>query len=330
MSGNGQLAPSELALIPGGTNVTTNGTQYLSVSALPYFLAAAAEFRERTGLKVHVAEGYRTLATQTAYFLDRYFPATTGVLWRGQRWLKKVGKATAAVPGTSIHGNGDAVDVWSGIDASFTATNHRVWVEVAAKYGWKNTGTAFGEPWHQEWSWARVTRPVADLADVTHPGSTGAPISNELEDDMFSDEDSKRLEFVFNVLTSDTINGTKGGIRGVVVDARDTAKQVQAVLTKDEDGGIRQSVKQSIAAGQSATKAGEAAQASADNLGRILAVDTNTVGTVRVPGGLRGLLQSVGLTLQKTAGATPAQSGPTLSTATDAELAAELLKRMKG
>jgi len=184
---NGQLTASQLVLIPRGPHVTTNGDQYLSRDALPYFLAAAAEFHQRTGMKVHVAEAYRTLETQIAYFLDRYFVGSTGILWRGQRWLKKAGKATAAVPGTSIHGNGDAVDVWSGIDVSFTATNHRAWVEVAAKYGWRNTGTSFGEPWHQEWSRAWVTQAVAPIGGAQQNTETPAapvPRNVNMEDDM--------------------------------------------------------------------------------------------------------------------------------------------------
>ncbi|QKS17324.1 D-alanyl-D-alanine carboxypeptidase family protein [Curtobacterium sp. Csp2] len=178
MSGNGQLTPSELALIPANDDISTAGKQYVAIEVLPYLLAAAAEFRQRTGQKVYVAEGYRTLETQVAYFLDRYFVGKTGIFWRGQRWLKKAGKAAAAVPGTSIHGDGKAIDIWSGIDTSFTSTNHRIWVEVATRYGWKNTGTAFGEPWHQEWSRARVTRLVAALVNVTNPptGPAGAAL----------------------------------------------------------------------------------------------------------------------------------------------------------
>lgn len=172
MSSNGQLAPGELALVPNNDDVLTYGNQYLEVEALPYFLAAAREFRQATGRKVYLKEAYRTLETQIAYFLDRYFVGTIGILWRGQRWLKKANQATAAVPGTSIHGNGRAVDIWSGIDSSFVSDSHVVWVRVSTKYGWRNTGTGFGEPWHQEWSRARVTQVLASLVDVTNPPSS--------------------------------------------------------------------------------------------------------------------------------------------------------------
>lgn len=184
MSGNGQLSAAELALIPTNKDVLTYGDQYMSAAALPYFLAAAREFREETGQRVYVREGYRSLATQIAIFLARYVIAVVGVLYDGKRWAKKAGQATAAVPGTSIHGFALAVDIWSGIDSSFTSHNHLVWVRVAAKYGWKNTGTGFGEPWHQEWSATRVTQTVASLVTVTHP----SPASGALDESSTTTE----------------------------------------------------------------------------------------------------------------------------------------------
>lgn len=180
MSSNGQLATSELALILNNEDVYTFGDQYMADEALPYFLAAAREFREQTGQRVFVREAYRPLAVQIAIFLARYVVAVVGVLWDGRRWRKLLGQATAAVPGTSIHGLALAVDIWSGIDTSFTSTNHLVWVRVAAKYGWKNTGTAFGEPWHQEWSASRVTQTVAPAASLIRPTPVGAELDNTI------------------------------------------------------------------------------------------------------------------------------------------------------
>lgn len=181
MSANGQLTSAELVVVPNTADITTIGVQRIAAAVLPYLLAAAAEFRQETGQKLVLAEGYRPLSTQIDYFNARYHVvASGGVWWDGKRWAKNAGAATAAVPGTSIHGDGRAVDIWSGVDTSFTSANHRVWVRVSAKYGWKNTGTGFGEPWHQEWSASRVTKRVALTAALVRPVASSGAIANTI------------------------------------------------------------------------------------------------------------------------------------------------------
>lgn len=179
MSANGQLSDAELVVVPITADIVTIGVQRVTAAVLPYLVAAAGEFRQRTGQKLVLAAGYRSLSTQIAFFQARYHVvASGGVGWNGKRWAKNAGAATAAVPGTSIHGDGRAVDIWSGIDTSFTSANHRAWVDVAAKYGWKNTGTGFGEPWHQEWSSGRVTKQPVVTASQLHPVAAGGAITN--------------------------------------------------------------------------------------------------------------------------------------------------------
>ncbi len=181
MSANGQLADVELVVVPNTADITTIGVQRVAIAVLPYLLAAAAEFRQETGQKLVLAEGYRPLSTQIDYFNARYHVvASGGVWWNGKRWAKNAGAATAAVPGTSIHGDGRAVDIWSGVDTSFTSANHQVWVRVSAKYGWKNTGTSFGEPWHQEWAASRVTKRVALTAALVRPVVSSGAIANTI------------------------------------------------------------------------------------------------------------------------------------------------------
>jgi len=176
VSSNGQLAPHELVLVPNNENVSTYGNQYVAAEVLPYLLAAAAEFRQQAGQKLYLKEGYRSLTAQAAIFVLRYVVAIIGLLWDGRRWTKRPGQATAAVPGTSIHGYGRAIDIWSGIDSSFGSRNHLTWVTVAAKYGWLNTGSRFGEPWHQEWDRARVLAAVAAPVTVIHPIASGGEL----------------------------------------------------------------------------------------------------------------------------------------------------------
>jgi len=96
---------------------------------------------------------YRPLADQVAIFTARYSPAPTGAgpfgdvrAWAGTRYVRTSG-APAAVPGTSNHGWGTAVDV-DGL-AAFDTPTYAQLAAVAVPLGFTNTeGRAIGEPWH--------------------------------------------------------------------------------------------------------------------------------------------------------------------------------------
>jgi len=175
-----------LVLIPNTADVITNGAQYIDAELLPSFQAAAAEFRAEAGVPVYVAEAYRSDDDQRTMFLARYFRVSypTGVRYDGSYWVKFKGAATAAVPGSVFarHRLGQALDLWSGIDTSFSSPNHRIWVRAAAKHGWVNTGRNFGEPWHQQRTPSAV--PAA-------PAPT--PIAESQEDDDMTENDRKIL-----------------------------------------------------------------------------------------------------------------------------------------
>ncbi|MBN9328159.1 MAG: M15 family metallopeptidase [Cellulomonas sp.] len=119
---------------------------------------------------------YRPLADQERLFLQRYTPATTGGgpfgdvrSWASVRYVRTSG-APAAIPGTSNHGWGTAIDV-DGL-STFTATNYVQLAPIAAAHGFTNTeGWLIGEPWH----WV-------DQADPDNPP---APT---MEDDMSWDQ----------------------------------------------------------------------------------------------------------------------------------------------
>lgn len=176
-----------LVPIPNTADVITNGTQYIAADLLPGFQAAAAEFRAEAGRPVYVAEGYRSDAEQRRIFMERYYPVSgrTSVFYEGRYWAKRTGVATAAVPGSiyARHRLGEALDLWSGIDTSFLSPNHLIWVRVAKKHGWDNTGRGFGEPWHQQGT--PVTSPAA-------PAPT--PIPESQEDDDMTEDDRKILK----------------------------------------------------------------------------------------------------------------------------------------
>jgi len=205
--------PVDLVKIPNTADIITNGDQYVARALLPGLLAAAAAFRAETARPVYVEEGFRSDEEQRRVFLERYYrtPKKTGVFYDGSYWIKRTGFATAAIPGSvaAKHRLGRALDLWSGIDSSFTSREHKIWVRVAEPHGWVNTGKNFGEPWHQE-----------GTPGVSPAGSEYVPIPGTTtpseEDDMFSDLDRAKLDLLINTLSSEDSGTGKGGIRGTV------------------------------------------------------------------------------------------------------------------
>lgn len=100
-----------------------------------------------------VADAYRVLAVQERVFLQRYIPQATGggiygdVRWyRGVRYVRRHG-AAAAIPGTSNHGRGLAVDIANA--GRFGGAFHDWMLATGPELGWSNTeGRSVGEPWH--------------------------------------------------------------------------------------------------------------------------------------------------------------------------------------
>jgi hypothetical protein len=120
--------------------------------------ALVAEVADRFGEALTVtstADAYRSYTVQKRTFEDRYtttyLPGRPSKMWNGTRWYQKPGTAMAAVPGTSNHGWGLALDIclWRN-DAivSITAnTNLFGWLLVNADlfgFSWE----AQSEPWH--------------------------------------------------------------------------------------------------------------------------------------------------------------------------------------
>jgi LAS superfamily LD-carboxypeptidase LdcB len=113
---NGQLDPKLLVDIPGGK------AHHLAAKA---WLAMVAEAK-KAGLELKPtspADAYRTLAIQEKTFLKRYDNTkrdTRHEKYQGKDWWLKPKVAGAAVPGTSNHGWGLAVDVASMNSAKLT------------------------------------------------------------------------------------------------------------------------------------------------------------------------------------------------------------------
>lgn len=96
---------------------------------------------------------YRTYEAQRQLFLSRWSPRPQTnrprVQWMGGTWWLRPGVARAAIPGTSNHGLGLAVDVALGASPAMAVAIDPAlsWLlEVADSYGW--TWESQDEPWH--------------------------------------------------------------------------------------------------------------------------------------------------------------------------------------
>ncbi|GAB2463756.1 hypothetical protein GCM10027063_01340 [Promicromonospora xylanilytica] len=127
--GNGQIPSSVLC------ELSWAGNEQLRCDAAAALEDLNGAFRATFGRNLALTDGYRSYAEQVTV------AATKGGL--------------AAVPGTSNHGLGQAVDLSGGIE-SFGTAEHAWMVANAGKYGWKLPGWAQAggskpEAWHWEY-----------------------------------------------------------------------------------------------------------------------------------------------------------------------------------
>jgi hypothetical protein len=150
---NGNLDPDILSSTPGlagGPTVTL-----VRPAARAWRALTAAALRAGHTLKASgAASSYRTYAEQERLFLQRFTTSPvsgTTRYWRGQTWYLRPGMALAAVPGTSNHGWGSAVD--TGVERDGDTGTESIdqpalaWlIDNATKYGW--SWEVISEPWH--------------------------------------------------------------------------------------------------------------------------------------------------------------------------------------
>jgi peptidoglycan hydrolase-like protein with peptidoglycan-binding domain len=150
------------------TNLSTAPGFYLRDDAARAWDRAVTAY----GKRVLLTGAWRSLETQERLFdrvkypsTGRYLPGRTSPYgdyrrYKGQVWGRVVG-AAAAVPGTSNHGSGLAVDVKTSRSAgdpaypkavvftSFNDPDRLAFLKVAAAHGWYDTeGRSVNEPWH--------------------------------------------------------------------------------------------------------------------------------------------------------------------------------------
>ena len=149
--------------------------------------------------KTKITETYRSYADQVKLFVERYRVQLFGSgaygdvrWWKGKRYVRVSGLGMAAIPGTSVHGSGNAIDCDDPM---------RTWLREHPQYGWKFTIAS--EPWHCEYSPSRHTAtPVSNTHTTTSP-ITNATISSKKEDDDMA-------AFTLHA-RSKTTNGTSDG-----------------------------------------------------------------------------------------------------------------------
>jgi len=148
---------SETAMVPSSQIVQSQTTPVKGAPDVRLRADAAkswARVIEKWGAALPITSGWRSVATQRAIFTARYTPAKTGGgqfcdarLWNGVRYVRTSPLGPAAVPGTSNHGAGTAVDV-KGF-TSFGAKQRLKFLALARDFGWSDAdGCLIAEPWH--------------------------------------------------------------------------------------------------------------------------------------------------------------------------------------
>lgn len=166
---NGRIPDASLVGITG-----KSGARLLSGAAAAWEALRAAVFRAHGWYPVPTgpSDAYRQYTVQETLFRTRYTPTYLAgrpiKVWNGVRWYLRPGQATAAVPGTSNHGQGIAVDV-TGL-GGFTSSRYKDFAGVAQPFGWSNVeGRSIGEPWH----WVYTGSP--ELASTPGTGAGSVP-----------------------------------------------------------------------------------------------------------------------------------------------------------
>ena len=111
----------------------------LRCDAAHAFDAMAAAFAEQNGARLCITDSYRSYALQVTTYAKK--------------------PVLGAVPGTSNHGWGLAVDLCGGIQ-SYTSPQHDWMSEHAGRFGWRQPawaqqGGSKPEPWH--WEFGRIS-----------------------------------------------------------------------------------------------------------------------------------------------------------------------------
>lgn len=157
---NGKLPDNMLAAV-SGTGVRIYAT------LVPQTNALRAAFRKAFGKGLTLTDGYRAYSgnyyAQYETFMRRYtttyLPGRPTKTWNGRTWYLKPGQATAAVPGTSNHGWGQAIDFGAGVNRGNSPEHN--WMRANAhRFGWFWPSWAAQLRSYEPWHWESAGRPV--------------------------------------------------------------------------------------------------------------------------------------------------------------------------
>ena len=193
--------------IPDALLTFADGAQRLRIGTASRWALVSRQVQARYGWTPHIVSGYRSLALQVAIFTARYVPSATGSgpfgdvrVWNGVRYIRTSPAGPAAIPGTSNHGWGTAVDV-DGL-LSFASVQRQQFAAVAIGAGFSDAeGRAVGEPWH--WVDTLDASTVSNVTATTGtlPTPPGDLTATPPEDDMFSDDDRGTLRTTYQNAT---------------------------------------------------------------------------------------------------------------------------------
>jgi hypothetical protein len=144
---------------PGsGGQITTASTSAITEAPEWRLRADAAASWERVmdtfGQNFPLSSAWRSFDTQKMLFEQRYTPKSAGGgefcdvrNWNGTRYVRTSDLGAAAVPGTSNHGKGQAIDV-PGFEGFDDPTRLRL-LDLAKDFGWSDAeGCSVNERWH--------------------------------------------------------------------------------------------------------------------------------------------------------------------------------------
>lgn len=133
-----------------------------------YMYSLLYEAAQKDGVELQTSDCYRTLAQQKIIY-DRtcpltLVPASAAPGASGPKKVRVCSGAPAAVPGTSNHGWGRAIDFKQGRGILSCYSDNFHWLKINAhRFGWvhpewAHCGKDTQEPWH--WEYAGVTDPT--------------------------------------------------------------------------------------------------------------------------------------------------------------------------